>query len=85
MVNKSIHNKEYKTVIRLLRNVREERGITQGQLAELLGCSQTVISKIETSERRLDIIELRKICMLLNISFIDFITLVERSLADDRS
>ncbi len=72
-MDKTIHSKNYKILIALLRSKREERGITQTQLSELLGIEQTVLSKIETYERRLDIIELRSICAAMNISFIDFI------------
>lgn len=76
-MDKTIHSKNYKILINLLRSKREERGITQTQLAELLGIEQAVLSKIETYERRLDIIELRTICAAMNISFINFIVEVE--------
>lgn len=77
---KSIHSQNYKIVIQALRSLRESKGITQSNLATMLGCNQTVISKIETFERRLDIIELRTICQKLDISFIEFITNIDRKL-----
>ena len=77
---KSIHSPNYRILIQHLRSAREANGITQKQLADLLGCNQTIISKIETLERRIDIIELRTICQKINISFIDFIIKVERDL-----
>lgn len=55
-------------------------GVTQAQLAELLKVNQAFISKIETCERRLDIIELHHICQVLGISFIDFIQEVDRDI-----
>ena len=55
-------------------------GVTQAQLADLLNVNQAFISKIETCERRLDIIELHQICQVLNISFVDFITEVDRDI-----
>lgn len=60
-------------MIGLLRQKREEQGITQIQLADRLDIDQAALSKIETCERRLDIIELRSICVALGISLIDFI------------
>ena len=55
-------------------------GVTQAQLAELLKVNQAFISKVETCERRLDIIELHHICQVLNISFVDFIAEVDRDI-----
>lgn len=72
VMEKSIHQKRYHTVIALLRQKREAAGMTQVQLATKLKISQTAISKIETCERRLDIIELMDVCSAINLSFIDF-------------
>lgn len=71
-MEKSIHQKRYRTMIALLRSKREAAEITQTQLAERLNLSQTVISKIEICERRLDVIELIDVCNALNISYTDF-------------
>ena len=60
-------------MISLLKEKRQKMGVTQVLLAEKLNVTQTVISKIETCERRLDIIELISICSAINISFLDFI------------
>lgn len=76
-MDKSIHNSSYKAVINHLRNKRIERLITQEKMAELLGISQATLSKIESCERRVDIIELRQFCRVMNIPFIDFITEIQ--------
>lgn len=55
-------------------------GVTQVQLAELLKVNQAFVSKVETCERRLDIIELHHICQVLDISFVDFIQEVDRDI-----
>ena len=70
---KSIHTDEYQLFIKLLRKYREDACVTQGQLAAELDVSQAVISKIESCERRLDIIELRKICKILGVSLETFV------------
>ena len=70
---KTIHNESYQKCITLLKSKRVEKGITQAQLAERMRVSQAVISKIETCERRLDVIELRDICRIIDISFTEFI------------
>ena len=79
-MDKSIYNIHYRQLITLLREKREEKGITQLQLAEKLSISQGIISKIETYERRIDIIELRNICIALNIPFIEFIEEMENNI-----
>lgn len=70
---KSIHNKAYQQLLSLLRTKRLDRGITQEELASRLGVGQGIVSKIETHERRLDLIELREICLALGISFPEFV------------
>ncbi|MDE6066001.1 MAG: helix-turn-helix transcriptional regulator [Duncaniella sp.] len=71
-MEKSIHQKRYRTMIALLRKRRETRGMTQIQLAEKLNISQAVVSKIETCERRLDLIELIDVCDAMNVSIVEF-------------
>ncbi len=73
-MEKSIHQKKYHSMIALLRQKRVTAGITQIQLAEKLNVSQAVVSKIETCERRLDVIELIDVCDAIDISFVDFFT-----------
>ncbi|MBS9525906.1 helix-turn-helix transcriptional regulator [Litoribacter alkaliphilus] len=72
-MNKTIHKAEYKALIHLLREIRENAGITQKELAQELGTDQTFISKVETGERRLDVIELKSLCDALGIDFQEFI------------
>ena len=79
-MDKSIHSHLYHQIIGRLRSKRESKSVTQVQLAEMLGVKQTFISKIETCDRRLDLIELRQICQVLNISFVDFVAEVERDI-----
>ncbi len=79
-MNKSIHSHLYHQVIGRLRSKREMGGVTQVQLAELLKVNQAFVSKVETCERRLDIIELHHICQVLGISFVDFIQEVDRDI-----
>jgi transcriptional regulator with XRE-family HTH domain len=79
-MKKTIHSKEYRKLISLLREKRENLDITQLKLASIIETDQTFISKIENSERRIDVIELRTICKALKISFTDFIQELEQNL-----
>lgn len=80
---KSIYNKAYQKLLELLRAKRIEKGITQEELASRLGVSQGIVSKIETHERRLDIVELRNICYAIGISFPEFIKQFDDSLTSE--
>lgn len=79
-MDKSIHSHLYHQVIGRLRSKREMKGVTQSQLADLLDVNQTFVSKIETCDRHLDIIELHHICQVLGISFVDFIQEVDKDI-----
>jgi transcriptional regulator with XRE-family HTH domain len=49
-------------------------------MAKALGKPQTFVSYYESGARRLDLLELRKICEILGMSLIDFIRQFEDSL-----
>lgn len=82
-MNKSIHTLLYKRIVARLRSKREETGFTQKMLADMLEKPQAYISKIETCERRMDIVELRTICKMLGLSFVDFIDEVEKEIVPE--
>lgn len=63
-MDKSIHSKEYKIVLERMRKARLEAGLTQVQVAIKLGHHQSYVSKIESGERRVDVIELNKFAKL---------------------
>ncbi len=64
----------------LLRQVRNEARLRQADLAARLGQPQSFVSKYESGERRLDILELRGVCQALGISLQEFIRRLEESL-----
>ena len=82
---KSIHNKAYQQLLSLLRTKRLDKGITQEELASRLGVGQGIVSKIETHERRLDLIELREICLALGISFPEFVMEFDNNLTQEEN
>ncbi|WP_435583201.1 helix-turn-helix domain-containing protein [Amycolatopsis thermoflava] len=70
-MEKSIYSAEYQQLCRLLRELRQEAGLTQVQVAERLGVPQSFVSKYEAGERRLDVIELHHIATVLGTSVSD--------------
>ena len=57
--SKSIFNEEHKTVVKKLKQARLEISLDQNQVANMLKKTQSYISKIESGQRRLDIIQLK--------------------------
>lgn len=62
----------------LLRQIRVDKGMTQAQVAEYLGVPQSYVSKYESGERRLDILEVQDICAVYGVKLDKF----ARKLAD---
>ncbi|MDI4634043.1 helix-turn-helix transcriptional regulator [Pelomonas sp. V22] len=56
-----------------LRSARESRGITQVDLALKLSKPQSFVSKYETGERRLDVLEFAEVCNALSLDAADFL------------
>ena len=64
----SVYSAEYQLVIKILRDARIEKGITQVKLAEALGRPQSFIAKVENGERKLDVVEFALIAWLLDVN-----------------
>ena len=64
-MDKSVHTEEYEAFLRLLRQAREDADVTQVDLADKLGITQSHLSKMERGELRLDVIQTREICLAL--------------------
>jgi transcriptional regulator with XRE-family HTH domain len=60
-MSKSNYTYEYKTILRRLRDARHNAGYTQREVASKLGRHQSFISKIESGERRIDVVELAEL------------------------
>lgn len=74
MRKRTIYSRDYELLLRMLRQVRQEGEITQGELAKRLSMTQSAVSKCERGERRLDVVQLRDWCRALRISFPEFVT-----------
>jgi transcriptional regulator with XRE-family HTH domain len=60
----SEYQRKYARFLERLRQARNDGGLTQKEVAELLGKPQSFISKVETGERRLDFVELQELAKL---------------------
>jgi transcriptional regulator with XRE-family HTH domain len=70
---KAVYDLQYVEFVGRLRSARKARGFTQGDLAELLNKPQSYISKVETCERRIDVIEAARWCSTLDVVLQDLL------------
>ncbi len=54
----STHNRDYQLLLAVLKAARKRARVTQIELAERQGNTQTFVSKCERGERRIDAVEL---------------------------
>jgi len=54
-----IYTEEHKHIVERLRKARLEMGLSQKEAAKMLGRSQSYLSKMESGQRRIDIISLK--------------------------
>jgi transcriptional regulator with XRE-family HTH domain len=61
-----------------------EAGLRQGDLADRLKQTQSFVSKYESGERRLDLLELQQICRAVGLSLAQFVRRFEGSVNEGR-
>ena len=63
-MTKTIHTNEYKIISDKLKKARCEAGMTQKESAKRLKKPQSYISKAESAEQRIDVVELKQFAKL---------------------
>ncbi len=81
-MEKSLYTIQQQKLQELLRQIRIDARLRQTDLAERLGEPQSFVSKYESGERRLDVLEIRLICKAVGITFEEFARRLESALLD---
>jgi DNA-binding XRE family transcriptional regulator len=68
-VRKSRFTPHYARLLERLRALRAERGVLQIELARKLGVPQQYVSRYESGETRMDVVQLWRYCRALGVSF----------------
>lgn len=79
-MKKTTSKKEYAILLELLYQVRANANMRQIDLAKILDVPQSFVSKVESGERRIDIIELIRICDVYNIDISEFVDNLKKRL-----
>ncbi|HEX7740444.1 MAG TPA: helix-turn-helix transcriptional regulator [Marmoricola sp.] len=66
-MDKTIHAEGQRRLVALLRGYRTAANLRQVDVAERLDAPQSFVSKYESGERRLDILELNQVCKALEV------------------
>ncbi len=80
-MHKSIHSPQNQVFLGLLRHYRQRRRLRQVDVGILLGKDQGMISKVESGERRLDVIELRAWLQAIEVDFVAFVRELDQMLS----
>lgn len=70
----------YQQFLRELKAARESRGVTQADINASLGLYRTFMSKAESGERRLDVVELIAVCKVIGIDPAEFVRRLAKQL-----
>ena len=78
-MTKSVFTDRYRLFLQLLIQARREKNVTQVQLAQMLNKPQSYVSKYESGERRLDVVEFLDIADRLELDAAEFIRRISSS------
>jgi len=76
----SIHSKPYLAVRSFLKEKKLESELTNRQLGVLLETSYSLVAKVESGDRRLDVVEACKYCKAIGVDPHDLIKVIMDSL-----
>lgn len=77
-MQKTLTSKRHKALIELLIQYREKAGATQTELAKQLGEYQSFVARLESGQRRLDVVEFLRLAKLLNFNEMDVLKQLKR-------
>ena len=59
-MSKVIYSKDHKYIVEQLKKARQEAGLEQEQVAKMLKKTQSYLSKVESGQRRIDVVQLKE-------------------------
>lgn len=76
-MKKRIYLAQRGRLVALLRELRVEAGLTQIDLAAHIEKDQTHVSRYESGQKKLDVLEVREICQAFGITLEEFVKRLE--------
>jgi transcriptional regulator with XRE-family HTH domain len=78
ILGKTLQSERHRALIDLLIAKREAAGLTQTELAKLLGEYQSFVARLESGQRRVDVIEFLQISEILKIDTTSALRSIQR-------
>ena len=78
-MQKSAFSHRQEVLTSLLRQIRKEFALRQIDVARRLGEPQSFVSKYESGERRLDLLELEQVCRAMGMPLSEFVKRYEEA------
>lgn len=75
---KAIHSARHRRLVELLIQRRRDAGLTQAELARRLGQHQSFVARLESGERRIDVVELFELAEVIGFDIGDVISVLKR-------
>lgn len=72
-MTKSLYSKDHKHLVEQLKKARTEAGMDQKDVAKALGRTQSYVSKIESGQRKIDVVQLKELAKIYSKSISFFI------------
>jgi transcriptional regulator with XRE-family HTH domain len=79
-MKKRIYMAQRSRLVNLLREMRIEAGLTQVDLGARIEKDQAYVSRYESGQRRLDVLEVREICQVVGVTLEEFAKRLEGAL-----
>lgn len=83
-MDKKNYKKEQLALTKTLYSLRIGARLKQAELAEILGVPQSFVSKIESGERRLDLVELKIVVEAMGVKLSDFVQEFEKNINESK-
>ena len=77
IMEKSQHTEKYRKLITELKVARVRADLTQQEVAEKLGVYNSYVSKCESGERKIDVVELAEFCHVYGLTLSQFLKQIE--------
>lgn len=83
-MDKKTTKKQQLALTKTLYSLRIGAGLKQTDLAEILDVPQSFVSKIETGERRLDLVELKAVVQAMGATLTEFVIEFEKNINESK-
>lgn len=80
-MTKTIMSAGHKALVLEMTNARKTKDITQAELASTLKCQQSLIARIESGQRRVDVVDMVRWARAVGSEPSDFLRVVEAATA----